>query len=514
MTTSSPAWRPQSPAILAYAVAILSVMTALVCALLLDSFLNTMPYVSLFLCSIMFAAWFGGLGPSLLATGLAILLFTYFFVDSDSFGIAPNDIPRVVLFGMTALFVVSLSAAQRRSEQSLRHARDQLQGALQEQARLNEALRAENAERRRVQAYLDEAQRLSRTGTFSWKVATGEVFWSTEGCRIVELGSSVEPPIDVLLQRVHKDDLTLVQGELERVQRGEPEYDREFRWLTPAGSTRHLHVRAHRVRSESGDDEIVGALMDVSETRAAQDALNAAQTALTHAARVATLGEMSASIAHEVNQPLAGIVTNGEAALRWLDRSEPELGEVRSAIERMVRDGKRASHVVERLRALVRKAPAQILPLDLNEVIAEAVSLVRREIHSHRATLQLDLARDLPPVVADRIEFQQVVINLIANGVQAMEPVTDRPRRLVIRSFAQADEVVVSVGDSGVGIDPADMNRLFNAFFTTKADGMGMGLSICRSIIESHGGRIWASNNTGPGMTFQFALPLRAGDAS
>jgi signal transduction histidine kinase len=514
MTTSSPAWRPQSPAILAYAVAILSVTTALVAALLLDSFLNTMPYVSLFLCSIMFAAWFGGLGPSLLATVLAILLFTYFFVDSDSFGIAPNDIPRVVLFGITALFVVSLSAAQRRSEQSLRHARDQLQGALQEQARLNEALRAENAERRRVQAYLDEAQRLSRTGTFSWKVATGEVFWSTEGCRIMELGSSVEPPIDVLLQRVHKDDLALVQSELERVRRGEPEYDHEFRWLTPAGSTRHLHVRAHRVRSESGDDEIVGALMDVSETREAQDALNAAQTALTHAARVATLGEMSASIAHEVNQPLAGIVTNGEAALRWLDRSEPALGEVRSAIERMVRDGKRASQVVERLRALVRKAPAQILPLDPNEVITEGLALVQREIQNHRAALQLDLASDLPAVVADRVELQQVVINLIMNGVQAMELVTDRPRYLEVRSFVQADEVVVSVRDSGNGIDPSNMNRLFNAFFTTKADGMGMGLSICRSIIESHGGRIWASSNGDPGMTFQFALPLRAEDAS
>ena len=514
MTTSSPAWRPQPAAILAYAVAILSVTTALVAALLLDNFLNTMPFVSLFLCSIMFAAWFGGLGPSLLATVLAILLFTYFFVDSDSFGIAPKDVPRVVLFGTTALFVVSLSAAQRRNEKSLRDARDQLQGALQEQARLNEALRAENTERRRVQAYLDEAQRLSRTGTFSWKPATGAVFWSTEGCRIMEFGGAVKPPIDVLLQGVHKDDVALVQGELERVRRGEPEYDYEFRWLTPAGSTRHLHVRAHRLRSESGEDEIVGALMDVSETREAQEALHAAQTALTHAARVATLGEMSASIAHEVNQPLAGIVTNGEAALRWLNRSEPELGEVRSAIERMVRDGKRASQVVERLRALVRKAPAQILPLELNEVIAEGVALVRREIHNHRASLELDLARDLPPVIADRIELQQVVINLMVNGVQAMEPVADRPRRLVVRSYAQADEVVVSVCDSGVGIDPANTNRLFNAFFTTKADGMGMGLSICRSIIESHGGRIWASSNAGPGMTFQFALPLRAGGTS
>jgi C4-dicarboxylate-specific signal transduction histidine kinase len=330
----------------------------------------------------------------------------------------------------------------------------------------------------------------------------------------MDLGSTVEPPSDVLLQRVHKDDLALVQGELERVRRGDPEYDHEFRWLTPAGSTRHLHVRAHRVRSESGDDEIVGALMDVSETREAQDALNAAQTALTHAARVATLGEMSASIAHEVNQPLAGIVTNGEAALRWLDRSEPELGEVRSAIERMVRDGKRASQVVERLRALARKMPAQKTLLDLNELITETVALVQREIQNHRTALKLDLARDLPPVLAGRVELQQVVINLMVNGMQAMESITDRPRCLLVGSSVQADAVIVSVRDSGVGIDPANMGRLFNAFFTTRPNGMGMGLSICRSIIESYGGRVWASKNAGPGTTFQFALPLKAQGAS
>jgi signal transduction histidine kinase len=514
MTTFGPTWRPQSATILVYAVAIISVTAALVAGLLLEGLLHTIPSVSLFLCAIMFAAWFGGLGPSVLATVAALVSFTYFFVDSDSLRMASSDIPRIVLFGVTAIFVVSLSAARRRNEESLRRARDQLLGALQEQARLNEALRAENAERRRIQAYLDEAQRLSRTGTFSWKLATGDIFWSKEGCRMMAAGPAGVPPIDVLLQWVHKDDLAIVQHEFERVRRGELEYDYEFRWLPPTGAPRHLHIRARRVRLESGDDEIVGALMDVSETREAQECLHTAQTALAHAARVATLGEMSASIAHEVNQPLAGIVTNGEAALRWLDRGEPEFGEVRGAIERMVRDGERASQVVKRLRALARKAPAQTMHLDLNEVIAESVALVQHEIHNRRTALQLDLASSLPAVVADRVELQQVVINLVTNSVQAMEAVPDRPRHLVVRSFAQADEVVVSVRDSGIGIEPSSMGRLFNAFFTTKADGMGMGLSICRSIIQSHGGRIWASNNTGPGMTFQFALPLKAGETS
>ena len=463
----------------------------------------------------MFAAWFGGLGPSLLATVIAVLLFTYYFVDpGGSFEVAAKDVPRVVLFATTALFVVSLSAAQRRNAESLRFARDELQATVQELARVNKALEAENARRRRIEAYLDEAQELSRTGSFSWKVSNGDIFWSKEGYRMLELDRAAKPSIDLFLQGVHPDDRHVVQHEIERAQRGEQDYDYEYRWLTPSGLTKHLHVRAHRVRFDSGDDEIVGALIDVSEARQAQEALHAAQTALAHAARVATLGEMSASIAHEVNQPLAGIVTNGEAGLRWLNRKEPELGEVRSAMERMIRDGKRASQVVERLRALARKAPAQTMPLDLNEVITEGAALLQREIQNHRIVLQLDLARDLPPVLAGRVELQQVVINLMMNGMQAMEPVTDRPRRLVVRSSRHDDEVLVSVRDTGVGIDPDNIDRLFNAFFTTRANGMGMGLSIGRSIVESYGGRIWASNNDGPGTTFQFALPLRAESAS
>jgi signal transduction histidine kinase len=515
MSTSRTSWWPSPAAVLAYAVAIMSVAMALVAGLVLDTFLQTSPSVSLFLCAIMFAAWFGGLGASLLATALATVVFTYYFVDpGGSFSLAAKDIPRVALFVVTALFVVSLSAAQRRNADSLRFARDQLQATVEELARVNKELKAENAQRRRVEAYLDEAQGLSRTGSFSWKVSSGDVFWSKEGYRMLGLDQTVKPSIDLLLQRVHQDDHRIVQHEIDRGRQGEQDGDYELRWLMPNGPTKHLRVRAHRVRFESGEDEIVGALIDVSEAREAQESLHAAQTALAHAARVATLGEMSASIAHEVNQPLAGIVTNGEAGLRWLDRKEPELGEVRSAMERMIRDGKRASQVVERLRALARKAPAQTALLDLNEVITEGVALVQREIWSHRVALQLDLERDLPPVLAGRVELQQVVINLMMNGMQAMEPVTDRPRRLVVRSLAQAEEVLVSVRDSGIGIDPENVDRLFNAFFTTRASGMGMGLSIGRSIIESYGGRIWASNNDGAGTTFQFALPVRAGGAS
>ena len=250
---------------------------------------------------------------------------------------------------------------------------------------------------------------------------------------------------------------------------------------------------------------------DITERRRTQEALDHTQAELAHVARVTTLGELTASIAHEVNQPLAGIVTNGAACLRWLGREPPELEEARRAVRSMINDGKRASEVVSRLRALSKKTDPQRLPLDLNEVIDEVILLLQRELLNNRVALRLELASGLPPVLGDRIQLQQVIMNLVINSIQAMAPVIDRPRELLIRSRRNdADQVLLEVKDSGIGIDPENADRLFSAFFTTKPDGMGIGLSICRSIIEAHGGRIWASANTGPGATLQFTLPVSA----
>jgi C4-dicarboxylate-specific signal transduction histidine kinase len=218
---------------------------------------------------------------------------------------------------------------------------------------------------------------------------------------------------------------------------------------------------------------------------------------------------MSASIAHEVNQPLASIVANGEAGLRWLNRKEPVLPEVESAMKRIVRDATRASEVVQRLRALARKAPVEKQPLDLNDVIRESIGLLQREILANRVALTADLGTGLAPVLADRIELQQVVINLMVNGMQALASVTDRPRLLVVRSSVEGSGVLVAIQDSGVGLDASTVARLFSPFFTTREAGMGLGLSICRSIVEAHGGRIWASANDGPGATFAFSLPFQ-----
>lgn len=253
-------------------------------------------------------------------------------------------------------------------------------------------------------------------------------------------------------------------------------------------------------------------ITDMTGRRRAEEALIQVRADLAHASRLTTLGELTATIAHEVNQPLAAIVTNGEASLRWLNRPEPELGEVRSAIERVIRDGKRASDVVGRIRALLKKGAPQTAPVDLVELIEEAALLVQRELQTNHVSLALDLAGDLPPVLGDRIQLQQVVINLLVNGVNALDAVSDRPRRLAVQAAHGEDgQVAVTVRDNGVGIAEDDLGKLFGAFFTTRADGMGMGLAICRSTIEAHGGRIWAQPVDGPGAEMRFTLPAMTG---
>jgi signal transduction histidine kinase len=514
--------RPRA-AMAGYAVAVLVFALAFACVSLSGHLLQAAPPVSLFLCAIIFVAWFAGLGPALLVCALSVLAFGYFYLlPLDSLTLASRDLPRIVLFGIASLFIAAVSAAQRRTAASLTRARDQLQDAVAGLEAANAQLMRENAERRaaeaalrRSEAYLDHAQQLSRTGSFGRNIATGDLVWSKEVYRILGIDPSVKPTLDLVMRHVPPEEYEFVRSELGRPVAGARSLDVEHRWLMPDGSVKQLHIRARRVRYGAGQEEqqgeqeeMVGAVMDVTEARQAQEALAEAQAQLAHANRVATLGALAASIAHEVNQPLAAIVANGDANLRWLDREVPPLDTVREGLERMIADAERASSVVNRVRALARKDPSEHRLIDLNAVINDVVKLVAREIASQAVSLRLELAPALPAVRGDRVQLQQLIINLVINGIQAMAGIDGRPRRLTIRSERdEAGEVRLCVEDSGNGIDPANANRLFDAFYTTKSGGMGLGLSICRSIVEAHGGRIWAANHGVGGARFAFTLP-------
>ena len=360
------------------------------------------------------------------------------------------------------------------------------------------------------EAYLAEAQRLSHTGSFGWNPSSGFI-WSDETFQIFGFDRGTSPTIETVIDRTHPEDVERVRQFIEGEPRDGKDYDLEHRLLMPDGSVKYLHVVAHPLRAEAGERAFVGAVMDVTAAKRAEEAVQEAQAALAHVTRMATLGELTAWITHEVNQPLTGIVTNGAACLRWLDKAPPALDEARRSVEDMISDARRASEVIHRIRALSKKTDAEKVPLDINDVIREASRLVQREAITHGASLRLELAQELPSILGDRVQLQQVIINLVINAIQAMASVTDRPRILLIRSQQSEDgHVLVAVRDSGTGIEAKSVNKLFKAFFTTKPSGMGMGLSICRTIIEAHSGQVSAANNSGPGATFQLILPSRS----
>jgi C4-dicarboxylate-specific signal transduction histidine kinase len=276
----------------------------------------------------------------------------------------------------------------------------------------------------------------------------------------------------------------------------------------PDGSVKHVHVVAQAVRDEKGNLEYVGAVMDVTEHKQAEDALHHAQAELAHVTRVMTMGELVASIAHEVNQPLGAIVTNGHACLRLLSREVLDLDKSREVVGRMISDGMRASEVIKRIRDLLHKTPVEKAPVNINETIQEVMALVSSELLRSNVELKAELAADPTPVVGDRIQLQQVILNLILNGKDAMSSVQTRPRELLITSReGKAGELLVAVRDTGHGLETKHVERIFDPFFTTKPEGMGLGLSISRTIIEAHGGRLWATPNDGQGVTMQFTLP-------
>jgi PAS domain S-box-containing protein len=370
-------------------------------------------------------------------------------------------------------------------------------------------------ELRRSEAKLIEAQRVSQTGSFVWNLTTGERVGSKEFFRILGFDRPHSVTFDVVLGRAHPEDRSGVEGIIDRAAHSGRDLDYEHRLLMPDGSVRYVHVVAHPVRGPGGQLEYIGAVVDITATKQAEERLHKAQMELAHVTRVTMLGELTASIAHEVNQPLAAAVANAEACLRWLDRETPDLVAARRSVEWVINDSCRASEVIRRVRALAKKSGIERMPLDVNDVVREAIVLVQRELSSQLVSLRTELAPSLPMILGDRVQLQQVIINLVMNGIEAMQPITDRQREIVIRSDQdETRRVHVGVTDCGIGISAETANRLFNAFFTTKSSGLGMGLSICRSIVEAHEGRLSASPNEGPGATFQIVLPSQLEEVS
>lgn len=476
------------PVILNYGVAVLSVCATVIVAHWLDLYLRAAP-VSLFICAVMFSAWLGGFRPGLLATVLSVLAFRYYFVPPiHSFAVETAEIPRVIVFALAAFFVGSLTAGQRSAAEALRQSE------------------------RRFRDYAETAS------DFLWETGPDHSFSRVSEDHLTRLG--IDPASRIGLTRWEVATDVDEEPEKWRLHRATLEAHQPFRYLrfrTTGADGSVLYMATSGKPVFGADGRFLGYRGVSSDVTAAvraeqaEKALRQAQAELAHVTRVTTLGEVTASFAHEVNQPLAAIVNNANACLGLLPSGPHDLDEVRDALGDIVGEAERASAIIQRVRALATRSPSQKVPLRLADVVEDVVALARSESAARRVTIRTDIPADLPVVSGDRVQLQQVLLNLVVNGMDAMSSVDEPERLLEIRGRRGTQDgrpiATISLQDRGVGVNTAQMERLFEAFYTTKPHGMGVGLAISRSIIEMHGGRLWAEPNQGPGATFSFSLP-------
>ena len=395
----------------------------------------------------------------------------------------------------------------RRSARPMRDAEGRITGWYALMTDIEDRKRAQ-VELQRNEAFLAEGQQLSSTGTFSWSLDKDEVVVSEEARRIFDFGTNEPVTLERIGERIHPDDAGMFSERMGQARDLGDDQDYEIRLRLAGGIVKYVHVTSKASRHEDGRLEYIGAIQDVTERRFAEEALNQLRSELAHMARVTSLGALTASITHEISQPLSGIVTNASICVRTLSAGAPNIDSAQEAARRIIRDGNRASDVITRLRALFSKKGSTADVVDLNEAVREVIALCSDDMARNRVILRQELANDLPRILGDRVQLQQVILNLLRNGSDAMQSVDDRPREMVIRTEVGGDGCVqLTVQDTGVGITPQGIEKLFEAFYTTKDEGMGMGLSISRSIIDRHHGRLWATPNDGPGATFSFSIP-------
>ncbi len=474
--------------------------------------------VTLLYSAAVLSAWLAGMGPGLLAALLAVVVVDWFItpplysitLDFD-FGL------RIAVFALSALLVGWLSERRRRTEDALRLSRDELEVRVQARtadlSRSNARLEAEIAARVRVEETLREQAALldlthdtvfvcdDRDVIVYWNRGAEELYgWKKE--------EAIGAVAHARMRTVFPTPLPDIMAELARAGRWEGELVHTRRDGSPVTVASRWSLR----RAAPGrPPAVLETNNDITERKRAEEALHQAQVELARVTRVTTLGELAASIAHEINQPLAAIVADANACLNWLDADHPRLGQIREALGAIVSDGNRAADVLIRIRTLLARSVVAREPCQLDRIVADVLPLVRPELRHQGIALQMSLAADLPPVLGDRIQLQQVLINLLVNGAEAMRDVPAEQRRLVVRAACETVDhrpgAVVTVEDRGVGLGGLEPDRLFDAFYTTKPGGLGMGLSISRSIVEGHGGRLWATANPDHGSTFHLALP-------
>ena len=512
-----------SQAVWQYGLAALSVVAALSITISLERY--TTLRTPLFYIAIIISAWFGRLGAGLLAVLSSTFLVGHYFAPGDA-ALSAESGSFILLFFLSSLLACWITVQRRRAEDALEQARAELETRVEERTaelrRVSEGLQAEIVERQRAEMALkkafdeikkseDQLQTIIDTiPTLAWRT---EADGSTEFLNrrwLDYTGLSAEQAKGWgWTAAIHPDDREKLMATWRKVLASGTSSESEARIRRFEGEYRWFLFRTVPLRDKLGNiSKWYGINTDIEDRKRAEDALDHAQAELAHVSRVATLGEMSASIAHEINQPLAAVITNANACLRWLTRQAPDLNEARAAVERIIRDGSRASAVIGRVRALAKKAPPRQDCFDINETIIEALALARSQIQANRVSLQTHLADNVPSILGDRIQLQQVILNLIINAIEAMSGTAVGPRELRISTARDAsDGVLAAVRDSGPGLNSASLEHLFDPFYTTKPHGMGMGLAISRSIIQAHGGGLWAASNDGPGAAFYFTLP-------